>query len=270
MKLATAQQENTSVWLALKNRIFIGLWIASLVSGFCVSAHDTAATWLMNSLGASPFLLSLMATSASLPFFLFTLPSGAISDLVNRQNLFIATYLWLAATAGLLAVCTWLRLVNPYFILTTVFLLGIGFAFNAPVLAAIVPEVVRKEELASAITLGGVQMNLGGIVGPALAALLLPIAGPAMLFSLNALAFLFAAWMIARRPISHLVPLLEFNLDRAKRWKFAWQQSPLAASPQEVKERMARRLVVRGRPPGRAAGRTGATQAHAASVRSVS
>ncbi len=92
-----AEQHNTSTWLALKNRVFVGLWVASLVSGCCVSAHDTAATWLMNSLGASPFLLSLMATSASLPFFLFTLPAGAISDLVNRQNLFIRTYLWLAA-----------------------------------------------------------------------------------------------------------------------------------------------------------------------------
>lgn len=222
MKLATEQQENTSVWLALKNQTFIGLWIASLVSGFCVSAHDTAATWLMNSLGASPFLLSLMATSASLPFFLFTLPAGAVSDLINRRNLFIGTYLWLAAAAGLLAVCTWLQLVHPYVILTAVFLLGIGFAFNAPVWAAIVPEVVRKEELGSAITLGGVQMNLGGIVGPALAALLLPIAGPAMLFSLNALAFLFAALMIARRyrerrrPQPHLEHFLESFASAAR------------------------------------------------------
>jgi MFS family permease len=212
------QRENTSVWLALKNRIFIGLWLASLVSGFCVSAHDTAATWLMNSLDVSPFFLSLMATSASLPFFLFTLPSGAISDLVNRRNLFIGTYLWLAATAGLLAVCTWLRLVNPYLILTTVFLLGVGFAFNAPVWAAIVPEVVRKEELASAITLGGVQMNLGGIVGPALAALLLPIAGPAMLFSLSALAFLFAALMIARR--------YREGAGLSRTWKTCWNRLP--------------------------------------------
>jgi MFS family permease len=94
--MATEQQQNTSTWLALKNRVFVGLWIASLVSGCCVSAHDTAATWLMNSLGASPLLLSLMATSASLPFFLFTLPAGAIADLVNRQKLFIGTYLWLA------------------------------------------------------------------------------------------------------------------------------------------------------------------------------
>jgi MFS family permease len=128
--MATEQQQDTSIWLALKNRVFFGLWIASIVSGCCVSAHDTAATWLMNSLGASPFLLSLMTTSASLPFFLFTLPAGAICDLTNRQKLFVGTYLWLAAAAGLLAVCTWLNLVHPYVILISVFLLGIGYPKN--------------------------------------------------------------------------------------------------------------------------------------------
>src|SRR3984893_14703430 len=213
--MATESPPNTSTWFALRNAVFVRLWIASLVSGCCVSAHDTAATWLMNSLGASPFLLPLMSTSPSLPFFLFTLPAGAISDLVNRQKLFVGTYLWLSAAAGLLAVCTWLHLVHPYLILATVFLLGIGFAFNAPVWAAIIPEVVRKRELASAITLGGVQMNMGGIVGPAVGGILLTVAGPAMLFSLNALAFLFAALTISRlyreqrQPQPHLENFLE-------------------------------------------------------------
>jgi MFS family permease len=122
----------------------------------------------MNSLGGSPFFLSLIATNVSLPFFLFTVPARAISDLTDRRNLFIGLYLWLAAAAGMLAICSWLNLVHPYVILTTVLLVGVGFAFNAPVWASIVLEIVRKEELVSAITLGGVQMNLAGIVGPAL------------------------------------------------------------------------------------------------------
>jgi MFS family permease len=122
-----------------------------------------------------------------------------VADLSNRRNLLIVVYLWLAAAAALLAVCTWLHWVHPYLILTTVFLLGIGFAFNAPVWASIVPEIAKKEELASAITLGGVQLNLAGIVGPALGGLLLPSMGPAMLFSLNALAFLASAWVISQR-----------------------------------------------------------------------
>jgi MFS family permease len=143
--MASEPKQNTSVWLALRNPAFVALWLPSVVSGVCIAAHDTAATWLMNALGASPLLLSLIATAASLPFFLFTLPAGAVADLSNRRNLLIAVYLWLAAAAGLLAVCTWLHWVHPYIILTTVFLLGIGFAFNAPVWASIVPEIAQKK-----------------------------------------------------------------------------------------------------------------------------
>jgi MFS family permease len=176
----------------------------------------------MNGLGASPLLLSLMATAASLPFFLFTLPAGAIADLSNRRTLLIAAYLWLAGAAGLLAVLTWLHWVHPYVILITVFLLGIGFAFSAPVWASIIPEIAKKDELASAITLGGVQMNLAGIVGPAIGGLLLPYMGPGMLFSLNALAFLGSAWVISRRyrrrrrPQPHLENFLESFASAAR------------------------------------------------------
>ena len=225
--MATEPKQNTSIWLALRNPGFSALWLPSVVSGVCVAAHDTAATWLMNALGASPLMLSLIATAASLPFFLFTLPAGALADLGDRRKLLITVYLWLAAAAGLLAVCTWLHLVHPYVILTTVFLLGIGFAFGAPVWASIVPQIVQREELASAITLGGVQMNLGGIVGPALGGLLLPIMGPAMLFSLNALAFLATARVISqryhrrRRPEPHLENFLESFASAARYVRYA-------------------------------------------------
>jgi MFS family permease len=121
LHVAKEAKQNTSVWLALRNPAFVGLWLPSVVSSVCVSAHDTAATWLMNELGASPLLLSLIATAASLPFFVFTLLAGALADLSDRKNLLIAVYLWLAAAAGLLAVCTWLRGVHPYVILTSLF-----------------------------------------------------------------------------------------------------------------------------------------------------
>src|ERR1700731_1997304 len=66
-----------STWSALRNPTFRKLWLGSLVSGTCVAAHDTAATWVMNTLTASPFLTSLMSTVASLLFLIFTLPAGA-------------------------------------------------------------------------------------------------------------------------------------------------------------------------------------------------
>src|SRR4051812_16847793 len=89
--------KKASTWAALKNPTFRKLWVASLVSGTCVAAHDTAATWTMNMVTSSPLFLSLMSTVASLPFFLFTLPAGALADMVDRKRLMYVMNVWLAA-----------------------------------------------------------------------------------------------------------------------------------------------------------------------------
>src|SRR5206468_11627283 len=97
------------------------LWIATVVSGTCVAAHDNAATWMMNDFTGSPLFISLMSTLASLPFFLFTLPAGALADKVDRQKLICFINLGLAATACGLALLGSLHLLNPYLMLVSVF-----------------------------------------------------------------------------------------------------------------------------------------------------
>ena len=189
---------NTSLWTALRNPAFRRLWIASVLSGVCVSAHDTAATWMMNTLTSSMFLISLMSTVASLPFFLFTLPAGSLADMVDRKKLLCTMNLWLAICAGSLSVLGLMGLLNPYLILACVFLIGVGFAFNAPAWSALVPEVVTKDELASAVTLGGLQMNLCGIIGPAAAALALVHLGANLVFAMNAACFLLVIAAVAQ------------------------------------------------------------------------
>src|SRR5712671_4331594 len=136
----------TSTFTALRNPVYRKLWFAILLSGTCVAAQDTAATWTMNMLGSSIFLLSLISTVASLPFFLFTLPAGALADIVDRRKLLWMMNVWLAVAAGLLAIFGSLRVLNPYIILICIFFTGIGFAFNAPAWTAIVPEIVSDEE----------------------------------------------------------------------------------------------------------------------------
>src|SRR5580692_2158003 len=180
----------TSSWTALQNPVFRKLWIASLVSGSCVAAHDTAATWIMSTLTPLPVLISLMSTVASLPFFLFTLPAGALADMVDRKKLLCVVNLWLAAAAAGLAILGWLHFLNPEVILVFVFLIGVGFALNAPVWTSSVSEVVSNGELPSATILGGLQLNISGIIGPALGGLLISLLGPNSVFALNAACFL--------------------------------------------------------------------------------
>jgi MFS family permease len=161
----------------------------SLISGCCVSAHDTASTWLMSTLSHSSFLISLISTVASLPFFLFTLPAGALADMMDRRRLLWVMSVWLGCVAGGLALLAGLNLLQPYLILISVFLIGVGFSFYAPAWSAIVPEVVSKEHLASAITLGGLQLNISGIIGPAIGGLILARFGAPFVFAANAICF---------------------------------------------------------------------------------
>jgi MFS family permease len=179
-----------STWAALRNPAFRKLWIAAVISGTCVVAHDNAATWMVNIFTGSPLLLSLMSTVASLPFFLFTLPAGALADRVDRQKLVCTINVCVAATAFGLAVLGWMNLLNPYLILGCVFFIGVGFAINAPAWTSIVRQVVSDAELPSAATLGSLQFSIAGIIGPALGGLLIPLAGANFVFALNAACFL--------------------------------------------------------------------------------
>src|SRR5215469_9147341 len=182
-----------STWTAFRNPAFKKLWLANLISGSAIAAHGTAAFWVLNSLAKSDstLLLPLMATLSSLPSSLFTLPAGAIADLVDRKKMLSAVNLWQAAVAIGLAVLGVTHLLNPYIILASAFLFGVGFAFGSPASSAIIAEMVSAEDLPGANNLGGLQMNISGIVGPALGGILIPIVGASLIFAFNGVAFLF-------------------------------------------------------------------------------
>jgi MFS family permease len=200
-----------STWTALRNPVFRNIWLASLISGTCVAAQDTAATWSMNRVSTSPLFLSLMATVASLPFFFFTLPAGALADMVDRKRMMFVMTVWLAIAAGGLALTGWFHLINPWILLIAVFLIGTGFAFYSPAWTSIQPEIVSNDELPSAATLGGLQLNISGIIGPAIGGVLLRFVSPNAVFAMNSLCFLLLLFAIY--PLKHPTPPSNLPLE---------------------------------------------------------
>jgi MFS family permease len=182
-----------TTWRALRNPAFRRLWLANLISGSAIAAHGTAAFWVLNSLAKSEstLLLPLMATLSSLPSSLFTLPAGAVADLVDRKRMLSVVNLWQAAVAIGLAVLGVMHLLNPYIVLASAFLFGVGFAFGSPASSAVIAEMVPTEDLPGANNLGGLQMNISGILGPALGGILIPIVGASFIFALNGVGFFF-------------------------------------------------------------------------------
>lgn len=196
--LALPDKRKTSIWLALRNPVFKGYWLAALVSGTCVAAHNTAAFSVLGQESNSTILISLMSTLSSLPFALFTLPAGALADMTERKKILYGTSLWQASVALCLTILALTDSLSPHVILASVFLFGIGFAFASPASASVEVEMVPPDHLASANTLGGLQMNIAGIIGPLIGGFLVSLSGPGSAFAANVGGFLVLLLAISR------------------------------------------------------------------------
>jgi len=179
-----------SAWSPLKNSLFRGLWIATIVSNVGTWMQDVGAGWLMTSLSSSPSLVALVEAADSLPVMLLALPAGAIADIVDRRRLLIATQVYLMVIAAALGILTWLNVMTPWMLLGFTFALGMGTAMVMPAWAAIVPELVPPEDLPSAVALNSIAINVSRTIGPAIAGVLVAAVGAWLVFILNALSYI--------------------------------------------------------------------------------
>jgi Transmembrane secretion effector len=80
---AAPTEPASSRWGPFGHLAFTVIWTASLVSNVGTAMFDTASGWLITSLDANPITVSLVQVAVSLPLFLFTLPSGALADVID-------------------------------------------------------------------------------------------------------------------------------------------------------------------------------------------
>src|SRR3989442_11405338 len=177
-----------SPWAPLRQPLFRALWIASLASNVGTWMQDVGATWLMTSLTSSPILIALVQAATTLPIFLLALVAGALADVVDRRRLLLATQSWMVLASGALGLLTLLGLASEGRLLAFPFLLGLGAALNAPAWQAIIPELVGRRDLPSALALNGIAINMARALGPAAGGVLVAAAGPGAALPLNAAA----------------------------------------------------------------------------------
>lgn len=182
----------------LQGPVFRSLWITWAAANLTMWMNDVAAAWLMTSLTTSPVMVALVQTASTLPVFLLGLPSGALADILDRRRYYAATQIWVASVALVLALMALVGGLTAPLLLALTFANGIGLALRWPVFSAIVPAVVSRAELPAALALNGISMNLARVIGPTLAGALLAGAGPAAVFTLNAVLAVVSAVLILR------------------------------------------------------------------------
>ncbi|HEX9465931.1 MAG TPA: MFS transporter [Alphaproteobacteria bacterium] len=174
-----------SPWAPFRYAAFTVLWLATLVSNVGTWMYNTASSWLMTGLAPDPFVVAMVQVAATLPMFLFALPSGALADVVDRRRLLIVVEIATSVICAGLSALVWLDLVTPSLLLLFTFLIGVGSVLIAPAWQAVVPELVPKADLAPAVTLNSVGFNISRAIGPALGGAVIATLGIAAPFWLN-------------------------------------------------------------------------------------
>ena len=195
----------------LRERVFAVLWLATVLGNVGSFMRDVASAWLATDLSSSPAAVAAVQAAAALPVFLFAIPAGVLADILDRRRLLIAVQLLLAGVSGTLMVLAHTGLLDMPALLALTFLGGVGAALMAPTWQSIVPALVPKAQLRSAVALNSLGVNLSRAIGPAAGGLLLAVWGAAFTYGVDLLtyALVIGALLWWRPPATPPDPLAE-------------------------------------------------------------
>ena len=155
-----------------------GTWMQVMAQGYVMSTLTTKA-----------IMLGMANLAAGLPMLLLTMIGGSVADRFDKRKILLATqYLQivLAIGIGLLIMSGKIQI---WHILAFAVVLGISNSFEMPTLNAFVPELVRRDEIQSAIAIDRAVFHGSRVVGPALAGIFISVWGAASAFFCNAVSF---------------------------------------------------------------------------------
>jgi MFS family permease len=171
----------------------IGTWMETVGVGILVTKQTHQAGWA-----------GMVAAAAFVPSAFAGLIGGALADRLARKRLLITTIVIQTILAGVLTTLAAVDHATPGLVTTIVFLSGCAGAIGFPSYQALLPDLVPPDELPAAVALGSAQWNLGRVIGPALAGVVIGLGSFQLAFGLNTLSFF--AVIIAIAPMHLPVP----------------------------------------------------------------
>jgi MFS family permease len=188
---------------ALRNRDFRLFWGGNFLSNIGTWMQNVAQGWLVLTLTNSAFWLGVVGFAGSIPFLFFTLFGGVVADRVDKRRLLLVTQTVMMVLAFLLAALAGFHVIRVWEVAAIAFMNGMAMSMNAPSYQALVPKLVKREDLTNAIALNSAQFNMSRIVGPTLGGYAMVLFGVAGNFFLNGVSFLAVLWALVRIRYPH-------------------------------------------------------------------
>jgi MFS family permease len=172
------------------------LWSASVISNLGDGTSVIAYPWLASLLTRNPGLIAGLGVAQRLPWLLFTLPAGAITDRSDRRTLMVsmnAIRCVVSLVVALGVVQGWMSIPLLYL---AVLVLGFAEVLYDNSAQTILPSVVPKERLERANgNLWGAELVTNQFLGPPLGGFLIAVA-VSLPFFLDGATFALSAVLI--------------------------------------------------------------------------
>ncbi|WP_069803507.1 MFS transporter [Thermogemmatispora onikobensis] len=186
---------------ALASRSFRLLWLGQTISNLGNNVFSLALAWQVLLMTHSATAMGLILMARLVPNLAFVLIGGVAADRLPRRSI----VLWSDGLRGLVLLSVTVLgvagLLQLWLLVVESLIFGIVEGFFNPALMSLPPELVAKEELPSANALTALSLNLAGLAGPVLGALLIALAGPFSAFALDAVSFFISMLLLFPVPI---------------------------------------------------------------------
>ena len=175
---------------ALSNRSFLIYLIGSTVSLHGLWIYRVALGWFTWELTGSEFWVGIVAFTQFAPAVIFGPLFGVLADRVDRRKASIVINSLSAMNMLLLGVLAWLGLVDIIVLTTQSLVQGALDGAHTPVRMTLVPNLVEKTQLQSAIASASISFNVSRFVGPAIAGFIIATSGVSTAFAINGISYL--------------------------------------------------------------------------------
>ena len=161
----TENVSHSSFRRVLKNRSFLLLWLAQLLSQVVFNAANYGIIALVTAVTHSTTLVGLAIVSFTLPAVPFSLLAGVYVDYLDKRLVLWVSNILRAVAMGLMV---FVLLVNPHTVVW-VFLLAFTISlisqFFTPAEASSIPLLVGKQDLVSALSLFNITLTIAQALG---------------------------------------------------------------------------------------------------------
>lgn len=164
--------------------------IGSLISDTGTWMQVMAQAWVMSTLTNKAILLGMVNFAAGLPTLALTMIGGSVADRFDKRKILIIAQLAQIVLAVALGWLVMTGQIQIWHVMVMAALLGICIAFEMPAISALVPELVQREEIASAVAMDRSVFHGSRLIGPFLAGWIVSRWGAAVAFYANAFSFI--------------------------------------------------------------------------------